>query len=72
MPKPVGNTIANANGLYDMYGNVWEWCHDRKSSSFPAQTTDPAGTFGSEAPTRRWFHDQSFSQFSIIICPINF
>ena len=36
----VGKFPPNAFGLYDMYGNVWEWCQDSWNSNYQGAPTD--------------------------------
>jgi formylglycine-generating enzyme required for sulfatase activity len=50
----VGSYPPNAFGLFDMHGNVWEWCNDMYMKKYyrSSPTADPVGGGGDE-PVRR-------------------
>lgn len=59
---PVGQKQANAWGLFDMHGTVWEWCGDWYGP-YPGAGADPTGPASGTSRVYRggsWFTDAQY------------
>jgi len=64
---PVATKKPNELGIYDMSGNLWEWCNDWHGTYLPTEQTDPEGPVEGTHRIMRggsWTYDQQFCRVS--------
>jgi len=67
--QPVGTKAPNELGIYDMSGNVFEWCSDLYGDYTANAQTDPQGP---PIGTRRIVRGGSYLNYGVYACRVSF
>ncbi len=71
-PHEVGLKVANELGIYDMTGNVWEWCSDWYGVYSSATQANPQGPSTGTSRVLRGGGWDNFPQYSRVAYRINY
>jgi formylglycine-generating enzyme required for sulfatase activity len=57
----VKSFAPNGYGLYDMAGNVWEWCSDLYNNQYYQTVNNPAGVRNPKGPAKSYDPDEPYA-----------
>jgi formylglycine-generating enzyme required for sulfatase activity len=58
---PVSSFAPNGYGLYDMAGNVWEWCADLYNNNYYKTLNNPAGVKNPKGASKSYDPDEPYA-----------